>query len=63
VRAALVERDADRASQAARDILYFMQGEVARIMLARGPRLISDGPRTPPNAPPKRRAPAKRKPT
>jgi DNA-binding GntR family transcriptional regulator len=36
VRAALVKRDATEASQAARDILYFMQGEVARIMLAHG---------------------------
>ena len=36
VRAALVARNADQASQSARDILYFMQGEVARIMLARG---------------------------
>lgn len=44
VRAALVERDADKASQAARDILYFMQGEVARIMLARGPRIREDAP-------------------
>jgi DNA-binding GntR family transcriptional regulator len=42
VRAALIERDAHEASQAARDILYFMQGEVARIMLARGPRVRSD---------------------
>tara|TARA_R110000850_G_scaffold170245_9_gene295678 strand:- start:424 stop:1185 length:762 start_codon:yes stop_codon:yes gene_type:complete len=38
VRAALVARDADQASQSARDILYFMQGEVARIMLSRGLR-------------------------
>ncbi|MGA0544053.1 GntR family transcriptional regulator [Brevundimonas sp. VNH65] len=38
VRTGLIERDPDKASQAARDILYFMQGEVARIMLARGPR-------------------------
>lgn len=38
VRAALIKRDPDETSQAARDILYFMQGEVARIMLARGPR-------------------------
>lgn len=38
VRAALVARDAGEAGQAARNILYFMQGEVARIMLARGPR-------------------------
>jgi DNA-binding GntR family transcriptional regulator len=59
VRAALLERNADQASQSARDILYFMQGEVARIMLSRGPRLISDGP----DAVPKRRSPpAKRKP-
>lgn len=42
VRAALVARDADKASQSARDILYFMQGEVARIMLARGPRVRTD---------------------
>jgi DNA-binding GntR family transcriptional regulator len=58
VRAALADRDADKASQSARDILYFMQGEVARIMLARGPRLISDAP----GAAPKRRPAAKRKP-
>ncbi len=38
VRAALIRRDADAASRAARDILYFMQGEVARIMLSHGPR-------------------------
>ena len=38
VRAALLTRDADGAGQAARDILYFMQGEVARIMLAHGRR-------------------------
>lgn len=38
VRAALVARDAEAASQAARDILYFMQGEVARIMLSHGAR-------------------------
>jgi DNA-binding GntR family transcriptional regulator len=38
VRAALVARDADAASQGARDILYFMQGEVARIMLSHGSR-------------------------
>lgn len=38
VRAALVKRDANEVAQAARNILYFMQGEVARIMLARGPR-------------------------
>jgi DNA-binding GntR family transcriptional regulator len=39
VRSALVSRDADKASAAARNILYFMQSEVARIMLARGPGL------------------------
>jgi DNA-binding GntR family transcriptional regulator len=61
VRAALTERDADKASQSARDILYFMQGEVARIMLSRGPRLISDTPPPRPSAPPKRRPPAKRR--
>lgn len=38
VRAALLIRNADAASQAARDILYYMQGEVARIMLAHGTR-------------------------
>lgn len=57
VRAALVQRDANGASQAARDILYFMQGEVAQIMLAHGPRIREDGP--PPTAvagPTKRRA-------
>jgi DNA-binding GntR family transcriptional regulator len=50
VRAALVERDADKASQGARDILYFMQGEVARIMLARGPRVRSDADPVQPRA-------------
>lgn len=54
VRDALAARDADRASQAARDILYYMQGEVARIMLARGPRLRADTPLTPSSAAPKR---------
>lgn len=44
VRAALVTRDADKASQAARDILYFMQGEVARLMLAHGARIRADAP-------------------
>ncbi|RYY27126.1 MAG: GntR family transcriptional regulator [Sphingomonadales bacterium] len=44
VRAALVDRDAEKASQAARDILYFMQGEVARIMLAHGSRAREGGP-------------------
>lgn len=38
VRSALEARDANRASQGARDILYFMQGEVSRIMLAHGSR-------------------------
>jgi DNA-binding GntR family transcriptional regulator len=42
VRAALVARDADTAGQAARDILYFMQGEVARIMLAHGRRAANN---------------------
>lgn len=42
VRAALVTRDAAEASQAARDILYFMQGEVARIMLAHGRRAANN---------------------
>ncbi len=44
VRAGLLERDADKASQSARDILYYMQGEVARMMLARGPRMRADVP-------------------
>jgi DNA-binding GntR family transcriptional regulator len=47
VRAGLLARDANAASQAARDILYFMQGEVARIMLARGPRLRLEPPMKP----------------
>jgi DNA-binding GntR family transcriptional regulator len=58
VRAALVDRDADKASQAARDILYFMQGEVARIMLARGPRVREDAPLPAAATPIKRRASA-----
>lgn len=41
VRAALAARDANEASQAARDIIHFMQGEVARIMLAHGRRSAS----------------------
>lgn len=56
VRAGLVERDSDAASQAARDILYFMQGEVARIMLARGPRVRADSPPAKPGPSPRRRA-------
>ncbi|MBU1345384.1 MAG: GntR family transcriptional regulator [Alphaproteobacteria bacterium] len=59
VREALSERDPDKASQSARDVLYFMQGEVARIMLSRGPRLIADTPLPQPPAP-KRRPAAKR---
>lgn len=55
VRAGLVERDADKASQGARDILYFMQGEVARIMLARGPRVRTDAAPAPEATGPKRR--------
>lgn len=43
VRAALLARDADAASEAARRILYFMQNEVARMMVARGPRRPGDG--------------------
>jgi DNA-binding GntR family transcriptional regulator len=62
VRAALLARDADRAAQGARDILYFMQSEVARIMIARGPRLREDilVPR-PVRAPAKARAVANRR--
>ena len=41
VRAALVARDAEQANQSARSILYFMQGEVARIMLSRGSRPLA----------------------
>lgn len=63
VRAALSDRDADQASQSARDILYFMQGEVARIMLARGPRLRTETSAPLPAAAPARRAPARRKAT
>jgi DNA-binding GntR family transcriptional regulator len=61
VRSALTERDADKASQGARDILYFMQGEVARIMLSRGPRIRTDGPAAPTATAPTRRAAAGRK--
>ena len=56
VRSALVERDADKASQAAREILYFMQGEVARIMLARGPRIREAAPLPAPATPIRKRA-------
>lgn len=61
VRAALVARDADKASQAARDILYFMQGEVARIMLARGPRVREAAPLPAPAPPIKKRVAANRR--
>jgi DNA-binding GntR family transcriptional regulator len=61
VRAALVARDADKASQAARDILYFMQGEVARIMLARGPRVREVAPLPAPASQTKKRAAANRR--
>ena len=44
VRMALLKRDADLASQAARDIMYFMQGEVARVMLSHGSRFPGDKP-------------------
>jgi DNA-binding GntR family transcriptional regulator len=60
VRAALIDRDAEQASQGARDILYFMQGEVARIMLSRGPRLIADAPSTKTSTTPKRAAPRRK---
>ena len=60
VRAALEARDADKASQAARDVLYFMQGEVARIMLSRGPRLRVDSALTPSDEPAAGRPAAKR---
>jgi DNA-binding GntR family transcriptional regulator len=61
VRAALVKRDADKASQAAREILYFMQGEVARIMLSHGPRVREDAPFPAPVTPIKRRSATSRK--
>jgi hypothetical protein len=60
VRAALVARDAEAASQGARDILYFMQGEVARIMLSRGPRLIADAPQIPSSTTSKRAVPRRK---
>ena len=41
VKAALLDRDAAEASNAARNILYYMQANVARIMLAQGPKPIS----------------------
>jgi DNA-binding GntR family transcriptional regulator len=41
IRDAFRSRDGDAASLAARELIYFMQSEVARIMLARGPRLES----------------------
>lgn len=58
VRAALAKRDADAASQGARDILYFMQGAVAKIMLAHGARVREDGPpvAAAPESPRKKRA-------
>lgn len=57
VRAALIKRDANEVSQAARDILYFMQGEVAKIMLAHGARFREDAalPASSARAPSKRR--------
>lgn len=61
VRAALVERDADKASQGARDILYFMQSAVARIMLARGPNRRSDARSVPSGPATKKRLAAGRK--
>lgn len=62
VRAALAKRDASAAAQGARAILYFMQGEVARIMLAHGPRVRDAAPL--PEAQPatqKRRSTSKRR--
>jgi len=59
VRAGLLERDADKASQSARDILYYMQGEVARMMLARGPRARSDAAQAEMTSPRGRKAGAK----
>ncbi|WP_282008720.1 GntR family transcriptional regulator [Brevundimonas aveniformis] len=60
VRAGLIERDADKASQSARDILYYMQGEVARMMLARGPRVRMDAqPQPSPTRRPRRLAGAR----
>lgn len=60
VRAGLIERDPDKASQCARDILYFMQGEVARIMLARGPRVRVDAQPARQSAPKPRAAAGRR---
>jgi DNA-binding GntR family transcriptional regulator len=42
VRAALLARDADKTGEAARQILYYMQKEVGRLMLAHGTRLQTD---------------------
>ena len=61
VRAALATRDANEASQAARDILYFMQGEVARLMLTHGPRVRENAPLPSPVTPIKRRVAHSRK--
>lgn len=60
VRAALVARDPNEASQAARDILYFMQGEVARMMLSHGSRIRQGAPMPAPVVKIKRRDGAKR---
>lgn len=43
IRAALVERDPDKASQGARDLIYFMQTAVSKILLARGARSLGQG--------------------
>jgi DNA-binding GntR family transcriptional regulator len=48
IRSALITRDADAASQAARNILYFMQHEVSRGMLSRGLRPPGEGKAPPP---------------
>ncbi len=50
VRAALAVRDSARASEGARNILYYMQNEVSRLMLSRGL-----GMRKPVESPPARR--------
>ncbi len=60
VRKALLERNANETSQAARDILYFMQGEVAHMMLAHGSRIREGAPMPAPVVKIKRRANTKR---
>ncbi len=55
MRAALAARDPAKAAEGARNILYFMQSEVAQLMLARG--LGMQEPVQP--SPPRRRAAAR----